>query len=78
MICSGVFGNPLDETQKPAIFLRNGLRISTNSEEFTVIRETDVSISFALNKNEDGRFSCRTALNESSNVEQLAGMCNTR
>ena len=63
----------LDSDQKPATFWRETSRITTGSQLVAVTAETDVTISFVFNQDQEERFSCRTALNEVSNVEKLAG-----
>ncbi|CAI8042433.1 Frizzled-4 [Geodia barretti] len=59
----------LNFNQRPATFWRGTSRITTGSQ---LVAETEVSISFVFNQDQEGSFSCRTALDEVSNVEKLA------
>ena len=64
----------LSSDQQPATFWRGTSQITSESQLVTlVLAETDVSISFVFNQTQEGSFSCKTALDEVSNVEALAG-----
>ena len=74
----GGFMDPLSAAQLPATFLRNDEPITANS--VVSIMEDDENdatrneITFVFDQSQEGSFSCETALNEPSNVEQLAGI----
>ena len=64
----------LNPNQQPATFWRGTSQITSGGSQLVaVMAETDVSISFVFNQDQEGSFTCRTALNEVSNVEKLAG-----
>ena len=74
----GEFMDPLSGAQLPATFLRNGEPITADSV-VSIIEddENDATldeITFVFDQSQEGSFSCRTALNEPSNAEELAGI----
>ena len=73
LTCKRSFLDDLNSNQKPATFWRGTSRITSGSQLVEVTASTDVSISFVFNQDQEGSFSCRTALHEVSNVEKLAG-----
>ena len=74
LTCYGnAFHDSLTPEQRPAVFLRDGLRIDSDSSVVSVEEMTDTSISFVFNRSQEGGFSCRTADNQDSNVVYLAG-----
>ena len=73
----GQFSDPLSSAQLPATFLRNGEPITANSV-VSIIEDdendaTRDEITFVFDQSQEGGFSCKTALNEHSNAEELAG-----
>ena len=66
-------GEPLQRDQFPATFLRNGSVITPNSSLVTVTSGGSENISFVFTQEQEGEFSCRTALGEVSNTVGLAG-----
>ena len=74
----GGFSDPLSGAQLPATFLKDGSPITANSV-VSIIEddENDATrdrITFVFDQSQEGSFSCRTALNEHSNTEELAGI----
>ena len=70
----GGFTDDLTGVQLPATFLRNGSPITASSVAQLVEQNSD-EIRFIFNRNQEGRFSCRTADRvDSSNMEKLAGI----
>ena len=66
--------DPLDLNERPATFWRGVSQITYNSDLVTdVVQKIDVSITFDFNQNQEGSFSCKTALGEASNAKKLAG-----
>jgi hypothetical protein len=72
LTCKNSVFDDLTPSQRPAKFWRGELEITSPSDLVTVTASTDVSISFVFNQDQEGSFSCRTALDEVSNVEKLA------
>ena len=62
----------LNEEQFPLVFMRNGSQI--NGDIVSITEQTEFSITFSFNQAQEGEFSCRTATDEVSTVEQLAGI----
>ena len=63
--------------EQPATFWKGDSQITSNTELVTVIDDnSDVSITFEFNQNQEGSFTCRTAQEDVSNIEPLAGSCN--
>ena len=74
----GQFSDPLSAAQLPATFLKDGSPITANSV-VSIIEDdendaTRDEITFVFDQSQEGSFSCRTALNEPSNAEELAGI----
>ena len=67
-------GEPLNRDQSPAVFLRNGSLITPPNSSLVQVTDAGTNyILFVFTQEQEGEFSCRTALGEQSPAVGLAG-----